>query len=56
METVVFQGLGESVWGKLSDAPLSIARSWNTKLPPEHIRTVESIVHDSPIMAWWGEE
>lgn len=55
VETIISQGLDQSVWGKLSDTPLSIARSWRTKLSPEHIRTVENIVHGSPIMTWWGE-
>ncbi len=56
VETIVSRGLDASIWGKLSDAPASIARSWRTKLLPEHIRTVENIVHDSPIMAWWAKE
>jgi Sulfotransferase family len=32
----------------------SIARSWKTRLSSEHVRTVERIVSDSPMMSWWN--
>lgn len=53
VEAIVIRGLDDSIWGKLSGTPTSIAHAWRTKLLPEHIRTVESIVRDSPLMAWW---
>jgi len=56
VETIVSRDVDASIWGKLPDAPASIARSWRSKLLPEHIRTVERIVRDSPIMAWWPNE
>jgi LPS sulfotransferase NodH len=33
---------------------VSIAHSWKTRLPTEHVRTVERIVSDSPLMSWWS--
>lgn len=53
VEGIVTRGLGDSIWGKLSGTPTSVASAWRTKLSPEHIRIVERIVHDSPLMAWW---
>lgn len=55
VEAIISAGLNEAVGKKISGTPASIAQSWKTKLPPEHIRTVENIVHDSPLMRWWGE-
>jgi hypothetical protein len=56
VEAIVAGGLDRSIRGKHSPSQSSIARAWQTKLLPEHIRTVESIVHDSPIMAWWTKD
>ena len=56
VEAIVSRGIDDSIWGKLSGTPTSVARAWKTKLSREHIRTVERIVHDSPIMAWWPKE
>jgi hypothetical protein len=56
VEETITRGLDDSVWGKLSGTPASVAYAWKARLLPEHIRTVETIVHDSPIMAWWTKE
>jgi hypothetical protein len=56
VEAIITAGLNGSIWGKRSGTPTSIAYAWKTKLSPEHVRIVESIVHDSPIMAWWTRD
>lgn len=56
VEAIVTRGVEASSRGKLSGTPASIARAWKTSLSPEHIRTVETIVRDSPIMAWWTKD
>jgi hypothetical protein len=56
IEAIVSRGLEGSVRGKLSGTPRSIARAWKTRLSSEHIRIVESIVRDSPIMKWWATD
>lgn len=56
VEEIITRGLDDSVWGKLSDTPAAIAGAWRTKLSPEHIRAVETIVCDSPIMALWTKD
>ena len=56
IEAMVTRGLDDSNRGTLSGRPASIAYAWKTKLLPKHIRTVETIVHDSPIMGWWTKE
>ena len=56
VEAIVTCGLDSSSGGKRSRTPASIARAWKTKLSPEHIRTVERIVQDSPIMTWWTSD
>jgi hypothetical protein len=56
VEAIISRGLDSSIRGKLSHTPASIARAWKTGLLPKHIQTVEAIVHDSPIMAWWATD
>jgi Sulfotransferase family len=56
IETIVTRGLDYSIRGKLPGTPSSVARAWKTRLSPEHIRTVETIVHASPIMEWWEKD
>jgi hypothetical protein len=55
VEAFVDERRSEAVGKKISGTSASIARSWKTTLPMEYIRTVESIVQDSPIMRWWSE-
>jgi hypothetical protein len=56
VETVVTRGLDHTVRGKLSGTPSSVARAWKSRLSPEHIQTVEKIVHGSPIMGCWEND
>jgi hypothetical protein len=56
VEATVTRGLADSTRNRLPGTPASIAGAWKSSLSPEHIRTVESIVHDSPIMAWWTKD
>ena len=56
VEAIINRGLDRSISGKRSSTPTSIARAWRSKLSSEHVRTLETIVRDSPIMAWWTKE
>jgi Sulfotransferase family len=36
-----------------AETATSIASSWKSNLPAEHLNVIEHIVRDSPIMSWW---